>query len=778
MRRYDCLKISVASLMFPWLALNSLGAAPAYGGWQLAVTFTTTSPGGDLKFDPQHVHAVWVEDAAGAFVKTIGRWGVTEHRNLTEWAQADGTNIDGFTGATPKAYQQHTAIWNLTDRNGAEVPDGQYYLRFELTNHNAEQNQFHRATIVFLKDGVPKAQSYPSQGGYLDISLDYRFVPTRVPELTGKPAAYVTGQSARAGGQLIDAGGEDPNVYLYWGEYDGGTDARRWDYITDLGRCTAGPIHVDLADLDASSDYYYRLYAENSAGGRWTDRTESFVTHGAVGYYAGYRVQSGRARVRGTRLDIDILPVNDPGRAFALVGYGTGWQPDVENADVVMVRGYLLDADTVRIERVSPANSTWVSWQVIECLGQEFQVYRGSGSFGGDQGSVDAPLNGAPPQTSRQRNTGPALPEVRVNPVMCIAHVTADTSAANRTYYHEALLTAYVNTNTSVRIERAAWGHSAVSYNWVVVEFDPASVAGVQHGTVHFAGASEAAPAVRKIAPVNPSSSILLYQTRSTTNGLAYSAVAGRLASGNTVEFYQYTGTSGTRFVEYHVVDFGPSALARRGLADLSDDTGWLYVDCLLSPPVDASRAMVFHGQTCNGTGDFYPRPFSTAELTSDDTLRIERQFPGQQSHIEWQVLELPPATFFAMEPDIELVPDSLTFPPTATGAQTDLAFDIRNTGDADLQVHSLELVGLNKTGYSLVAPPSVPFTISPQSGRTVTVRFLPTLSRSYDYAKLAVGSNDSDEPVAELALGGVAAGYADAEEDSGQAGDGHLSLY
>jgi len=758
-RRRDSFRSIFAWAAVLWLAWHGLGAAPLYGGWKLVVTFTTTSPKGELNFDPQHVQAVWVENAAGAFVKTIGRWGVIEHHHLTQWNAADGSNIDGFTGATPKAYQQHTTIWDLTDRSGVQVPDGTYYIKFELTNNNATKNQFNRATFTFAKDGNPRSQFYPAQGGFLNVTLDYKFTPTVRPEVANKRATYITSSSARLGGQILDTGGEDPNVHVYWGENNAGTDARRWDYLADLGPRAAGALHLDLTDLDAATEYYHRLYAWNSAGGRWADATAGFSTHGATGYYTGYRVQSGRTRVQGTRTDVDILPVNDTGRAFALFSYGTGWQPGEENANVVMARGRLLDSDTLRIERASPANSTWVSWQVVECLGRQFQVYRGSGSLGNDQISIDAALNGAQPQTGR-RVLGPVVPEVRVDPSRCIAFVTADTSSAARTYYHEALLTAYVNSSTTVRIERAAAGHSVTNYNWVVVEFDPAAVARVQHGNLHFTGASSTAPASAKILPVNPSSSILLYQARSTVNGLAYSAVAGRLVSSDTVQFYQYTGTTGTRYVEYHVIDFGPSASAQRGRIDLSDDAGWMYADCRLAQPVDTSRAMYFHGQTCNGTGDLYPRTFSTAEFTADDNLHIERQFPGQQSHIEWQVLELPAATFVAQEPDIELAPSALAFPPTAVGSHADLAFDIRNTGTADLQVHSLELVGLNKTGYSLVSPPALPVTVSPLTGTTIIVRFAPAASQSYDYARLAVGSNDPDEPVAELTLSGGTGSY------------------
>ena len=335
--------------------------------------------------------------------------------------------------------------------------------------------------------------------------------------------------------------------------------------------------------------------------------------------------------------------------------------------------------------------------------------------------------------------------------------MTADTSSASRTYYNEAHLTAYVGTNTTVRIERAAAGHSAVNYNWVVVEFARGAVASVQHGSVNFTSPTDTAPASRKILPVNSGSSILLYQARSTTNGLCNTAVAGRLTSGSTVEFYQYSGTSGTRYVEYHVVDFGARALAQRGKADFSNDTGWSRADCHLARPVDISRTMFLHGQTCNGTGDLYPRPFSTAEFTDDSTLRIERQYPGQQSHIEWQVLELPPVTFFAQEPDIDLAPASLAFPVTVVGDHADLTFDIRNLGAAGLHVDSLEFVGLNKAAYSLVSTFTVPFTVgSPTGSKTVTVRFTPASPQSYDYASLVIGSDDPDEPVIELALTGT----------------------
>ena len=56
----------------------------------LAVTFTTTSPGGTRNRDPKNCHAVWIEDSKGRFVKTLGRWAKKRQNDLPQWRAADG----------------------------------------------------------------------------------------------------------------------------------------------------------------------------------------------------------------------------------------------------------------------------------------------------------------------------------------------------------------------------------------------------------------------------------------------------------------------------------------------------------------------------------------------------------------------------------------------------------------------------------------------------------------------------------------------------------------
>ena len=93
----------------------------------------------------------------------------------------------------------------------------------------------------------------------------------------------------------------------------------------------------------------------------------------------GYQVQSDRVEVTGSSLDVPITAVSDLSKAFVLTSPGTGYANSDTNADIVQVRGYLQATNNVRIERAGSANSTWVSYQVIECFDNEFAAYRGSG---------------------------------------------------------------------------------------------------------------------------------------------------------------------------------------------------------------------------------------------------------------------------------------------------------------------------------------------------------------------------------------------------------------
>lgn len=92
----------------------------------------TTPPGG--RFRPRNVGAIWIETAAGAFVRTIEVWGSVRLRHLHRWQEASGGVVDALSSATLPAHQAHEPSWDLTDLDGCEIPSGDYRVVLEVTD--------------------------------------------------------------------------------------------------------------------------------------------------------------------------------------------------------------------------------------------------------------------------------------------------------------------------------------------------------------------------------------------------------------------------------------------------------------------------------------------------------------------------------------------------------------------------------------------------------------------------------------------------------------------
>jgi hypothetical protein len=84
--------------------------------------------------------AAWIETGDDVFVKTLLQLCEIEEIHLIAWQAASGGNlVDAMTGATPPPMQQYnfSGEWNRTDVSGAIVPDGDYELELEYTEHNS-----------------------------------------------------------------------------------------------------------------------------------------------------------------------------------------------------------------------------------------------------------------------------------------------------------------------------------------------------------------------------------------------------------------------------------------------------------------------------------------------------------------------------------------------------------------------------------------------------------------------------------------------------------------
>jgi hypothetical protein len=111
-------------------------STPTNGG--VTVSFTTQSPGGE--YAPDNVGAVWIENASGAYVRTLAVWGQKRIGHLVAWRAASGLDaVDAVTAATRRSHGAHVVTWNLLDRGRARVPNGAYVVRVELTDSNSSE---------------------------------------------------------------------------------------------------------------------------------------------------------------------------------------------------------------------------------------------------------------------------------------------------------------------------------------------------------------------------------------------------------------------------------------------------------------------------------------------------------------------------------------------------------------------------------------------------------------------------------------------------------------
>lgn len=132
-------------------------------------------------------YAVWIEDMKGNVVKTLFVTSFTTKGRARAGQQADrgyhyrptcvptwvkhanaeamsDTEIDGFTGATPKVERcEPRFVWDLTDENGKPLKEGTYKFFVEGTYYNNSivlyEGEFNTKEVISIK----KSEVQPTQ---------------------------------------------------------------------------------------------------------------------------------------------------------------------------------------------------------------------------------------------------------------------------------------------------------------------------------------------------------------------------------------------------------------------------------------------------------------------------------------------------------------------------------------------------------------------------------------------------------------------------------------
>lgn len=135
---------------------------------KLHIRVRTTAFGG--RYAPRNIGAIWIETSAGAFVKTVERWGKTRARYLTRFNAASGGNVvDAITSATLSNHITHDRTWNLADKTECEIPAGNYKVVLEETDRDGPGTTLE---LPFVKGTAP-ATTMPADNAYFhDLLLE------------------------------------------------------------------------------------------------------------------------------------------------------------------------------------------------------------------------------------------------------------------------------------------------------------------------------------------------------------------------------------------------------------------------------------------------------------------------------------------------------------------------------------------------------------------------------------------------------------------------------
>ncbi len=166
------LSLSFADLIQPHDSILQRAAKLLTEG-QLAFSVRTATYNGP--YAPRNAGVIWITNSQNQFVKTIKIWAASYRYTLIRWISSSGQNTQGaITGASLNNHQLHNVSWNGTDAAGNPVPDGDYKMNVEFTEHNATAGNMGKfKQIAFTKGTEPVNLTIPNEQYFRDMTLSW-----------------------------------------------------------------------------------------------------------------------------------------------------------------------------------------------------------------------------------------------------------------------------------------------------------------------------------------------------------------------------------------------------------------------------------------------------------------------------------------------------------------------------------------------------------------------------------------------------------------------------